>query len=184
MKKIEFIEQGKVSNSHLMVFIIILLWFIGGCGIDVFTPSLPAMAVYFHASYTSVKMTIPSFLAGWAISSLIFGTLSDSIGRRNLTIYFLLIFALINFFSIFSTSIEMLIILRFFSGFAMGGPNTVGRALLPECFTGKFRAKATAYAAMFFALSITISPALGGYLQYYLGWSGSFLFMVLIPTEN
>jgi MFS transporter, DHA1 family, multidrug resistance protein len=55
---------------------------LGALSIDMFLPSLPAIAAAFAAPPATVQLTVTLFLMAFAASQLIYGPLSDRFGRR------------------------------------------------------------------------------------------------------
>ncbi|HWO03256.1 MAG TPA: MFS transporter, partial [Methylomirabilota bacterium] len=55
---------------------------LGALSIDMFLPSLPAIAVAFAAPPATVQLTVTLFLMGFAAAQLVYGPLSDRYGRR------------------------------------------------------------------------------------------------------
>src|SRR5271170_5476362 len=55
---------------------------LGPLAIDMYLPSLPAIAKSLHATPGEVGVTLAAFFAGLGIGQLVCGPLSDRIGRR------------------------------------------------------------------------------------------------------
>lgn len=55
---------------------------LGALSIDMFLPSLPAIATAFAAPPATVQLTVTLFLMAFAASQLVYGPLSDRFGRR------------------------------------------------------------------------------------------------------
>ena len=65
--------------------LILLLGALAACGplsIDMYLPSLPALAASFGTSAAAAQSTLTSFMAGFSIGMLLYGPLSDAYGRR------------------------------------------------------------------------------------------------------
>jgi len=82
---------NRLQTNLLKIFLVIIS-LITGLSIDIYLPSLNAIQVHFDASYAAVQLTMSIYLAGFAIGQLIWGALSDRIGRvkilsMGLTIY-------------------------------------------------------------------------------------------------
>ena len=60
---------------------------LGPLAIDMYLPSLPSIAKSLHASSGAVGVTLAAFFAGLGIGQLVFGPLSDRIGRRPVSGY-------------------------------------------------------------------------------------------------
>ncbi len=53
-----------------------------GLGIDLYVPSLPAIAKYFQVSNNLVQLTISLYVLAAGIGHLILGIISDSLGEK------------------------------------------------------------------------------------------------------
>ena len=80
----------KTSPPHILT--LILLSGIGALAMNMFLPSLPAMAVYFDTDYAVMQLSVPLYLLFSAGLQLIIGPVSDNIGRRNVLLWGLVIF--------------------------------------------------------------------------------------------
>ena len=55
---------------------------ISGASVDIYVPSLPTITQHFAVSKTYSQLTISVFLLGYSVFSLLFGPMSDAIGRK------------------------------------------------------------------------------------------------------
>jgi len=65
--------------------LILLLGALAACGpisIDMYLPSLPSLTQAFAISASAAQTTLTSFMLGFSIGMLLYGPLSDSLGRR------------------------------------------------------------------------------------------------------
>lgn len=81
---------------------------------DMYLPALPVMTAEFHTTASAVQMSLAACILGLAVGQLIFGPLSDKWGRKPLLKSALLLFILATVASIFSPTIDVLNICRFF----------------------------------------------------------------------
>lgn len=59
-----------------------LLTALGPLSIDMYMPALPEMATEFGTTTIRISNSIPAYFFGLAIGQLIYGSLSDRIGRK------------------------------------------------------------------------------------------------------
>lgn len=153
---------------------------ITGIGVDLYAPSLPAMAHFFGVSHSLIKLTISSFLLGSCLGQLLFGTLSDILGRRRLLLLLALAFALVSFAVTQSTAIWVVIACRGLQGLAAGGISAVIRSQVAD--VGKdiqHIRRISSYATITWGLGPIIAPWIGSLLQHYWGWEACFAFYTL-----
>lgn len=165
------------TNSLLFRVILTALVAFGPLSTDMYLPSLPAMKAEFGASVSDVQLTLSIFLAGFAVSQLLYGPLSDRFGRRPILIFGIFAYGFASVACFMATSIEMLIVARFFQAFgACSGP-VLGRAIVRDVFGQDRAAQVLAYMGSAMALAPAVAPLAGGYLQVWFGWQASFVFL-------
>lgn len=168
----------KISDkkNDRFIFLLFLIGFLLGLGVDLYVPSLPAITKYFSTQPLLVQSSISLYMFGYGIAQIFFGIASDCTGRRKILCKASLAYALISFFIAYSPSILVLDLLRFAQGIAVAGLAVVGRAMLVDCFSGNDLVKASSWFGLSWSLGPIIGPFIGSYLQLFLGWHGSFYF--------
>ncbi len=166
-------------NPRMLLFIVLYIIPLSGVGTDLYAPSLPAITQYFHATPTLAKLSMTTFLFGFALGQIIFGTLSDIYGRKPILLMSIAIFTLASILAPFTPYISILLVLRFFQGISAAGPSAIGKSLLSDTLTGTSLRKASIYLAGAWSLGPVLAPAVGGYLQHYYGWQSSFYFFAM-----
>src|ERR1700755_961926 len=79
------IPMSHVTPRRPDARLILLLGALAACGplsIDMYLPSLPALAAAFGTSPDYAQRTLTSFLFGFSFGMLLYGPLSDAYGRR------------------------------------------------------------------------------------------------------
>jgi len=99
----------------------IFIPFLMGIGIDLYVPSMPAIANYYHVSASLVQQTVGFFMFSYGIGQFILGILSDIIGRKKVILGGAFCFTVASIFSVFAPTIYLLIGLRFLQGFGLAG---------------------------------------------------------------
>lgn len=163
------------KSTAMRLFVILLVTPYAGICIDLYVPSLPAISYYFHTSPHMAQMTVPAFLIGYGIAQFIIGPISDSIGRRKLLVIGLVFCGIFSLVASFSTSISMLLIMRFLQGVAISAPGGLVRALMGDSYSGKKLKHVANYTTTVWALGPIVAPGIGGYLQVLFGWQATFL---------
>ncbi|SCA55961.1 Multidrug resistance transporter, Bcr/CflA family [Candidatus Terasakiella magnetica] len=162
-------------DSFLFAVILTALVAFGPISTDMYLPSLPAMKVDFGATVSQVQLTLSIFLAGFAVSQLFYGPLSDRFGRRPILLFGIVVYGVASVACFMSTTIEALIISRFFQAFgACSGP-VLGRAIVRDVYGQERAAQVLAYMGSAMALAPAVAPMFGGYLQIWFGWQASFV---------
>ena len=142
--------------------------------IDMFLPSMPAMAVGFGVPPVQVQLAVTLFLLSYAVSHLVYGPLSDRFGRRGVLLAGLGVFTLAGLVCAGTTSIHMLIAARVLQGFAAGAAPVMARAVVRDVYAPQHGARVFAHMATAVALAPTLAPIMGGFLQVWVGWRSVF----------
>ena len=165
-------------NSKKILFIVIVL---AACltqfSVDIYAPSLPAVASSFATTISLSQWSMTIYMFGVALTLLIYGPLSDGIGRKIPIIIGLSIMVVGSLVCLFASNIYFLIAGRFIQGCGAGACAGLWRSVFRDVFTGDELAKYGSYLTTFIMFIVPAAPALGGFLQQYYGWRASFVFI-------
>ncbi|MDR6293482.1 DHA1 family bicyclomycin/chloramphenicol resistance-like MFS transporter [Inquilinus ginsengisoli] len=171
-------QTGGAQPSAAIAVVLTLLTGFGPMSTDLYLPSLPALVTAFGSDIATVQLTLSVFLVGFAAAQLIYGPLSDRIGRRPAILAGITIFTGASIACALATSIEMLILCRFLQALgACSGP-VLGRAVVRDLYGPGRSARILAYMSMAMALAPAIGPMIGGVLQQAFGWPATFWLLV------
>ena len=150
---------------------------VGPLALNIFMPSMPALPGVFDTDYGTVQLTLGLYLVGLATGQLAYGPLSDRFGRRPLLLGGLGLFLLGTALSYLAISIEMLIVGRVIQ--AVGGCSglVLSRAIVRDLFDRERSASVISYITAAMVMAPMVAPLIGGYLDDWLGWRSSFLFV-------
>ena len=168
-----------MRSNALILFIIILIGSISQIASDLYTPSLLTIANHFNTPINHVQFTMAIYLFGVAASLFFYGPISDAIGRKKPLIAGLIIFLIGSAISFFTSSITMLMIGRFIQGIGAGAGAGMWRSIFRDTFSGDELAKYGSYFSLIVTAIIPIAPAIGGYLEKYIGWRANFAFLFI-----
>lgn len=166
--------MGNLTVLILIGFVACLSQF----GADIYTPSLPAIAQSFNVHVSWVQYTLAVYMIGAAISQLIYGPISEGIGRKKPLIAGLCIYLVGSALAIYSSSISALILARLIQGLGVGANICLWRAIFRDSFKGDEMAKYGSYLGTVTILILPLAPLLGGYFQEYISWRTSFVFLL------
>jgi Bcr/CflA subfamily drug resistance transporter len=164
---------------NFALLIIVLLATLPQISADIYTPSLPAIAQYFHCSLGDVQASMAFFVAGVAITTLIYGPISEGVGRQRTLVFGILIALVGTLLCVFASGIVMLQWARLLQGCGLGACSALWRSVFRDQYSGKALVRMSAYLLNCVVLSVILAPLLGGYLQSCLGWRASFVFVSL-----
>ncbi len=147
---------------------------------DMYLPSLPVMTMEFDSTPSAVQMSLAACILGLAAGQLIFGPLSDKWGRKPLLKSALILFILATVASIFSPTIDVLNICRFFQGLGGAGGVVLSRSVATDCYSGRELAKTLAVIGAINGIAPVTAPVIGGLFSEAIGWKGIFCILLAI----
>ncbi len=171
-------------NSLAVTALLTALVALGPISTDLYLPSLPAMARSFGAPVGEIQLTLSVFLAGFAAAQLVYGPLSDRLGRRPLLLAGLSIYVLASIACALASSVDGLIAARFFQAVgACAGP-VLCRAVVRDVHGREGSARILAYLSSAVALAPALGPILGGFLEVWWGWRANLLVLCLYGASG
>ncbi len=157
-----------------------LLVALGPISMALYTPAMPEIVRAFGTTEAAVKLTLSLYFAGFALSQLVCGPLSDGFGRRPVTIVFAGLYLVAGVVALFSPNVEVLIAARFLQGVGASAGVAVSRAIVRDLFTGERSARIMNLIGMILAIGPAFSPVIGGLTMEAFGWHAIFVLMVLL----
>ncbi|MBD2812046.1 multidrug effflux MFS transporter [Xenorhabdus sp. Vera] len=170
--------------SFLFIILVTFLSMGGLISTDIFLPALSEMGDYYHVNKSNIQSAIAIFLFGIAFSQLIYGPLSDCLGRKKVLISGMIIWLISTVGIFYSTYISELLILRLFQGLGACAGITLGRAIINDLMKKEEAAHLYLIIFPFVGMSPAIAPMIGGVLTELYGWKACFLFLTLFITAT
>ncbi len=167
-------------NTWTLTTVLAGLAMIGPFAIDTFLPSFPAIAQQFSVSPAMVQQALSAYLLAFSAMSLLYGTLSDSFGRRPVILVSLALFSAASLGAALAAGFGWLLTCRVLQGLSAGGGMVIGQAIVRDRFAGAAAQRVLSHVTMVFGLAPALAPVIGGYLHVTFGWRSVFLFMAAI----
>ncbi|SDI75083.1 multidrug effflux MFS transporter [Billgrantia gudaonensis] len=145
--------------------------------IDAYLPAMPALAASVGASIHHTELSISAFLIGFALGQLLFGPLSDRLGRKPVLLSGLVAFLLASLAITTVDSLTALLIWRFLQALGGGACVVNSAAIVRDCFSGREAARVMSTMAMIMMLAPLVAPAVGSGLLYLADWWLIFVFL-------
>ena len=169
------IEKGFVITLGMLVGLSPL-------AVDLYLPSMPAIAADLEASPAAVTQTLSVYLACFAFPQLVFGPLSDALGRRFSMFLGLGIFLLGSLACAMVASIEGLILARGLQGIGAAAIIVTVPALVRDRFEHEEFARVMGVIMMIMAMAPLVAPLLGGLILTLSGWRMNFLLLAILAA--
>jgi len=149
--------------------------------IDSMLPALTTIGAELGASGENrAQFVISALFLGLGLGQLIYGPLSDRLGRKPAIQVGLAVFALGSLLSIFATSFSMMLAGRLLQGLGVAGPRIVTVAMVRDRFSGEEMARIMSLIMTLFVLVPAVAPAIGQTLLFLVSWRGIFGLLLVV----
>lgn len=176
-------NETKIMQKLFLFFVFLfLLSCLGQTASDVYLPALPAIRETFHVTTHLMQFSIAIYMFGFSVSHLVYGPLSDSLGRKKPLIIGIVICLFGCALCRFSCNIQTFITGRFLQGAGAGAGAALFLSILRDIYHGNQLAKIGSFLAIARVLLLASSPLIGSYLLQFFGWRSCFTFLLLYAT--
>jgi len=145
---------------------------------------LPALDIIGHSigteSNSENQLLIIMIFLGLGIGPLLFGPISDSLGRKPIVYVGFSIFIIASFICVNAPSIEVMVIGRILQGIGLSAPRTISIAIVRDTFNGDYMARIMSFITVVFLLVPIIAPALGKLVLEIYNWEAIFYFQLVV----
>ena len=149
--------------------------------IDAMLPALPHIGQELGVLVANdQQLVISALFLGFGAAQIVYGPLSDSIGRKTAIHSAYVIFVIGCVLSTFATSFDVMLLGRLLQGMGAGGPRIVCIALVRDQYEGREMARIMSFVMGVFILGPALAPALGQGIIMLWHWRAIFVaFLVL-----
>ncbi len=141
--------------------------------LNMFLPSLSAIAAEFGVDYGVANLSMGAFLAVTAVLQIIIGPLSDRFGRRPVMLVGLAVFALGSAGCFWAQDIVWFLVCRMLQATSVVGI-ALSRAVVRDMHGPQQAASTLGYISMVMAIAPMTGPTVGGVLHEAFGWRANF----------
>lgn len=175
-------ESEKPHKQHYQILLMSWAgWVFDFYDLMLFTFLLIPIGKELNLNDVQLSFILGSSLAATAIGGVIFGFLSDKIGRKSILQLTILIYSIGTFLCGFASNITLLLIFRIITGLGVGGEWATGQTYICETIPAKVRGRFGAYMQTGAPIGVALAAVIGGYLEAGIGWRFCF-FLSLFPA--
>ena len=142
--------------------------------IDTYLPAFPQIAQDLGTTIAAVQITLAIFLLGLAVGQVLWGILSDHVGRRMPLVGGCLLFGCMAVVCATAHSIETLIAARFLMGLGGSAGLVVARAIVRDLFEEREAARFYSMMMVIGGIGPIVAPFLGSLLLTHFDWRAIF----------
>ena len=175
MKSGRFLDR--TTPPHIITLVVIAG--VAALCMNVFLPSLAAMALYFEVDYAVMQFAVSGYLAATACLQLIIGPLSDLFGRRPVMLASIAIMIVATLVCMLAPNITVFMIGRVAQAAVVSG-FVLARAIVRDMVPMEQAASMIGYVTMGMSVVPMVGPTVGGLLNDFSGWQSSFALLALL----
>ncbi len=151
----------------------------GAVSIDLYLPTLPSIARDYAVSPAAVQLTLSAFFVGMALGQLVYGPVSDRLGRRPAVLFGCLVYVGASLACAFAPSIELLVAGRFGQALGCCAGMVVARAVVRDRYDHRDSARIFSLLVLVLAVAPLVAPTVGGWLARAVSWRAVFVVLGL-----
>ncbi|WP_354624498.1 purine nucleoside transporter PunC [Psychromonas sp. MME2] len=164
---------------------ITLTWFaclsmLGFLATDMYLPAFSVIQQDFATSEKLIGLSLTIFLLGMACGQLIYGPLSDRLGRIKVLIAGMVLFSVASLFCAYVSNVQWFLVARFFQALGACSAAVIWQAIVIDRYQGQTSERVFATIMPLVALSPALAPLVGVVLENSYGWRSIFLTLVAL----
>ncbi len=167
-----------MESKNLILLICTVLSFFTVFAVNAVNVVIPSIASEFGMNNIVQNWVTIIFLLVVAVLSVPAGQISGKYGLKKVTILSIILFIIISIANVLVTSTELFLACRLVLGIALAFINVTSMAMIVSAFKPEDRGAALGINITGVYVGLSLSPVLGGILNYNLGWRSVVLFGV------
>ena len=157
-------------DTLALTALLALLTALGPLATDMYLAALPLITGELASNVPQAQLTLSLFLAGFAAGQLIYGPISDRLGRRIVLLSSLAAVFIAVTGCMLAPNMEMLIAGRLLHGAATAGPIVLARSIVRDLYSGARAGQELSRMGSIMGLMPAIAPFLGALILEAAGW--------------
>ena len=143
--------------------------------IDTMLPALHNIAQsYALEEANDQQLVIFAYVLGFGAPQLVFGPISDSVGRKKIVLGCIAFYTLTGFACMAATSFSMLLVIRFLQGIAASGIRVIAVSVVRDLMGGRAMARLMSLVMTVFMVVPILAPSLGQGVMLFAPWQWTF----------
>ena len=174
-------EQSKSAPYHSSwILLLALLTAIAPLSTDMYLPALPEMAKDYGVTTLVISSSLPAYFLGLAIGQLIYGPVSDHIGRKIPLFVGLSLHISASLLCIYVDDLQSLLLVRVLQALGSCVGLVLARAAIRDVMDTAQAAKAFASMMIVMGVAPVVAPILGAWLLVFYSWQSIFIALALL----
>lgn len=168
------------KEPHILTLIIMSSF--ASMGAIVFTPALPEISAHFKISQNYSQLAVTLFLVGYSLGQLLYGPLSNYLGRKKAFFIGVVIATIGTIASIVSDPLDsfpLLLLGRVLEALGSSAGLVVAYTIVNDYYFPEYARRITSYMTLAFAITPGVALLIGGTLVTYFHWLSCFYFLLV-----
>lgn len=166
----------EIVNDHVKRQHEQLLWLLSAATFLIFfqafmvAPLIPKLAAVFEISDQAIGLIVPAYMIAYGVSTLVYGLLSDRLGRGPILLASLVAFVALTILTATSQSASQMIAWRLLTGLGASGVVPLGLTLMRDLFPYEQRGRPLGWLFGAMAGGMAFGSTVGVLLEPMIGW--------------
>ena len=168
------------TSSKEFVILMASLMSIVALAIDALLPALDIIGQTIGTKrIVDNQLLITMIFLGLGVGPLLFGPISDSLGRKPVVYMGFGLFIIASLICVFAENLETMIAGRILQGIALSAPRTISIAMIRDIYSGDYMARIMSFITVVFLLVPIVAPALGKFILDRYNWQAIFYVQII-----
>jgi DHA1 family bicyclomycin/chloramphenicol resistance-like MFS transporter len=164
----------------LVVLVLAALSAMAPFSIDTYLPAMPAIARDLAARPSVVQWSLSLFFAGFSVGQLLWGPVSDRLGRRRPIVVGFVVYVVASLACAMAATGPQLVALRFVQAIGASAGPVVGRAIVADLTDRDGSSRLLSLLMMVMGVAPLVAPTVGSYLLDVAGWRSIFVLLAVL----
>jgi DHA1 family bicyclomycin/chloramphenicol resistance-like MFS transporter len=168
------------NNPIELIVLLAMFTSLGALTIDLQLPAMPLILQSFGLTESNQQQwIITAYMLGFASAQIFYGPVSDSVGRKTVLIFGLLIYIIASIVCILADSYYWFLAARALQGVGAASARIMVNAITRDLYAGNEMARITSLVMMLFILVPVLAPTLGSVILLFAPWHAILYVFVL-----
>ena len=159
-----------------------LLTALGPFAIDMYLPSLPAIGTSLHVDANTALLTLTAYFVTFALGQLVFGPVSDMVGRKPPLYVGVLVFLGGTVGCALADDIRTLLVFRVVEGLGGAAGMVIARAVVRDLHSGYDEVRLLSLLMLVFSVSPVLAPLAGSFIISGTSWHTIFWLIAVLSV--
>ena len=169
-------SQPKLGQGGLLLLLVCAA-LIMPLSFDMYTPAIPHMAQNLGTTKSFINLTMVGYLFFFSIGLLVFGPLSDRVGRKPIMLLGLCMNFVGAFMCALSTSVWFLIFSRIIQALGAGAADAMTTSIVKDAIKPQKRQDAISFIQLMLIIGPVVAPVFGAAIVSFFSWHATFIFL-------